>query len=110
EFVAGSTRLKSGTAQKLIVNMLTTISMIKLGKTYQGVMVDLQATNLKLHARSIRTVMTITGVDADTAERTLTSVNGSVKEALLVLLGNVAPEHASAALSEAQGVLSLAIT
>ena len=62
EFVSGSTRLKAGTAQKLVLNMLSTLSMIKLGKTYHGVMVDLQATNEKLHARSVRTVATITGL------------------------------------------------
>lgn len=109
EFVAGSTRLKSGTAQKLVVNMLTTLSMIKLGKTYQGVMVDLQATNRKLHARSVRTVMALAEVDADTAAAALAGVDGSVKQAILVLRGGVAPADAPAALEAVGGVLRDAI-
>lgn len=109
EFVAGSTRLKSGTAQKLVVNMLTTLSMIKLGKTYQGVMVDLQATNRKLRARSVRTVMALAEVDADTAEQALASVAGSVKQAILVLRGGVAPADAPAVLDAADGMLGVAI-
>lgn len=109
EFVAGSTRLKSGTAQKLVVNMLTTITMIRFGKTYRGVMVDLQATNRKLHARSVRTVMGLTGVDADTADATLDAVDGSVKEALLVLIAGVPTADARAALERAGGLLPEAI-
>ncbi|MFV0426613.1 MAG: N-acetylmuramic acid 6-phosphate etherase [Beutenbergiaceae bacterium] len=109
EFVTGSTRLKAGTAQKLIVNMLSTLSMIKLGKTYQGVMVDLRATNKKLHARSVRTVVEVADVDARTASQTLDDVNGSVKQALLALLGDVATDHTHAALLEADGSLRRAI-
>jgi len=109
EFVAGSTRLKSGTAQKLVVNMLTTITMIRFGKTYRGVMVDLQATNRKLHARSVRTVMGLTGVDADTADATLAAVDGSVKEALLVLIAGVPAADARAALERVGGLLPEAV-
>jgi N-acetylmuramic acid 6-phosphate etherase len=78
EFISGSTRLKAGTAQKLVVNMLTTLSMIKLGKTHRGVMVDLLATNEKLRARSIRTVTELAGVGVDEAATALLTAGGSV--------------------------------
>ena len=109
EFISGSTRLKSGTAQKLVVNMLTTLSMIKLGKTYRGVMVDLLATNEKLHARSIRTVTQLAGVDVDEAASALRSSAGSVKLALLMLATGAAAEAAIAALRQADGILREAI-
>jgi N-acetylmuramic acid 6-phosphate etherase len=109
EFISGSTRLKAGTAQKLVVNMLTTLSMIKLGKTYRGVMVDLLATNEKLHARSIRTVSQLAGVDIDVAEAALKGADGSVKRALLMLAVDATPQDAAAALEEADGVLRDAI-
>lgn len=109
EFISGSTRLKAGTAQKLVVNMLTTLSMIKLGKTYRGVMVDLLATNEKLHARSIRTVSQLAGVDIDVAAAALQGADGSVKRALLMLAVDATPQDAAAALDEADGVLRDAI-
>ncbi|GAA3931895.1 N-acetylmuramic acid 6-phosphate etherase [Microbacterium soli] len=109
EFLSGSTRLKAGTAQKLVVNMLTTLSMIKLGKTYHGVMVDLMATNEKLRARSIRTVMQLSGVDADRASATLHAANGSVKLALVMLAADTDAERAGTALADAGGILRDAI-
>lgn len=109
EFISGSTRLKSGTAQKLVVNMLTTLSMIKLGKTYRGVMVDLLATNEKLHARSIRTVSQLAGVDVDDAARALAAAGGSVKLALLMLATGATAPVASDALEQAKGILRDAI-
>lgn len=109
EFISGSTRLKSGTAQKLVVNMLTTLSMIKLGKTYQGVMVDLLATNEKLHARSIRTVMQLAGVGVDAAASSLRSSSGSVKLALLMLATGADAATAESALAQAGGILREAI-
>lgn len=109
EFISGSTRLKAGTAQKLVVNMLTTLSMIKLGKTYRGVMVDLLATNEKLHARSVRTVSQLAGVDIDVAAAALQGADGSVKRALLMLAVDATPQDAAAALDEADGVLRDAI-
>jgi N-acetylmuramic acid 6-phosphate etherase len=109
EFVAGSTRLKSGTAQKLIANMLSTLAMVRLGKTYNGVMVDLVATNEKLRARSIRTVMSIAEVDVDAAEDALDRSDGSVKVALLCLLAHLTPEQARARLGAAEGHLHAAI-
>ena len=109
EFISGSTRLKSGTAQKLVVNMLTTLSMIKLGKTYRGVMVDLLATNEKLHARSIRTVSQLAGVGVDEASAALAEADGSVKLALLMLATDASAEVAASALDGADGILREAI-
>lgn len=109
EFISGSTRLKSGTAQKMVVNMLTTLSMIKLGKTYHGVMVDLLATNEKLHARSIRTVTELTGRDVATAAEALAEARGSVKLAILMLAAGASAEAASHALRESDGILRVAI-
>ncbi|WP_091231241.1 N-acetylmuramic acid 6-phosphate etherase [Microbacterium sp. 3J1] len=109
EFISGSTRLKSGTAQKLVVNMLTTLSMIKLGKTYQGVMVDLLATNEKLHARSIRTVTQLAGVGIDEASAALAAASGSVKLALLILATGASADAAATALADADGILRNAI-
>lgn len=110
EFISGSTRLKSGTAQKLVVNMLTTLSMIKLGKTYRGVMVDLLATNEKLRARSIRTVSQLAGVEVAAAADALDAADGSVKLALLTLATGATLDAASAALASADGILRDAIT
>ncbi|MGJ0390556.1 N-acetylmuramic acid 6-phosphate etherase [Microbacterium sp. CGR1] len=109
EFISGSTRLKSGTAQKLVVNMLTTLSMIKLGKTHRGVMVDLLATNEKLHARSIRTVTELTGATVDEAAAALTSADGSVKLAILMLSTGASADRSTQALRDADGILRVAI-
>lgn len=109
EFISGSTRLKAGTAQKLVVNMLTTLSMIKLGKTYRGVMVDLLATNEKLHARSVRTVTQLAGVGVDEASAALRAADGSVKLALLILATGADAPRAALALAEADGILREAI-
>ncbi|WP_144877070.1 N-acetylmuramic acid 6-phosphate etherase [Microbacterium sp. 1.5R] len=109
EFISGSTRLKSGTAQKLVVNMLTTLSMINLGKTYHGVMVDLLATNKKLHARSIRTVTELTGTDVGQASSALAAADGSVKLAILILSTGAEPDAARDALTAADGILRVAI-
>ncbi|KQZ24313.1 N-acetylmuramic acid 6-phosphate etherase [Microbacterium sp. Root553] len=109
EFVSGSTRLKSGTAQKLVVNMLTTLSMIKLGKTHRGVMVDLLATNEKLHARSIRTVTELTGATVDEAAAAVASADGSVKLAILMLSTGASADRSVQALRAADGMLRVAI-
>lgn len=109
EFVAGSTRLKAGTAQKLVLNMLTTLTMIRLGKTFRGVMVDLQATNEKLRARSIRTVATMSESSLDAAADALDRTDGAVKQAILVLVTGIAPEDAPAAIDAAGGMLGRAI-
>lgn len=110
EFVSGSTRLKAGTAQKLVVNMLSTLSMIKLGKTYRGVMVDLVATNEKLRARSISTVSRLAGVEVDEAMTALDAAGGSVKLALLMLATGASAAAAADALQRTDGILRDAIS
>ena len=93
EVIMGSTRMKSGTATKLILNMLSTATMIRLGKVYENMMVDLQMTNAKLVERSRRIVMTATGADYEAAGATLEAADGHVKTALVMLLADVdAPE------------------
>jgi len=96
ELIAGSTRLKAGTAQKLVLNMISTITMIRLGKTYGNIMVDLHATNEKLHARAERTVMLVTGCTAPEARLALEEGGGSVKTAILMLLRGLGADEATA--------------
>lgn len=85
EIITGSTRLKAGTATKLILNMLTTISMVKIGKVYNNLMVDVHASNSKLIQRSIRIVQSITGVDSQVAQETLKLAEGSAKTAIVMI-------------------------
>lgn len=94
EVIAGSTRMKSGTAQKLVLNMLSTAAMIRLGKTYHNIMVDLQPTNHKLRERAKRILMLLTEVDYATAERSLREAGWNTKLALLMLLADCSPEEA----------------
>jgi N-acetylmuramic acid 6-phosphate etherase len=89
ELLTGSTRLKAGTAQKLVLNMISTITMIRLGKTYGNLMVDVRASNEKLRARSRRIVALATGAPDDEIETALAATGGEVKNAILTLLGNV---------------------
>jgi N-acetylmuramic acid 6-phosphate etherase len=110
EIVAGSTRLKGGTAQKLVLNAISTIAMVRLGKVHGNLMVDVQATNAKLRARAERIVMQATGTDAAAASAALESVDGRVKAAILVTLTGVAPEVALARLDAEDGVLRDAIS
>ena len=109
EVIMGSTRMKSGTAQKLVLNMITTASMVRLGKVYENMMVDLQMTNKKLVERSRRTVMMATGVDYAEATRVLDAVDGHVKTALVVILADVSPEDAVARLEASGGFVRQAI-
>lgn len=109
EVIMGSTRMKSGTAQKLVLNMITTASMVRLGKVYENMMVDLQMTNKKLVERSRRTVMMATGVDYEEAARVLESVGGHVKTALVVILAGVSPEDATARLEAVGGFVRQAV-
>ncbi|MBX3044785.1 MAG: N-acetylmuramic acid 6-phosphate etherase [Candidatus Kapabacteria bacterium] len=109
EVVEGSTRMKSGTAQKLVLNMLTTASMIKLGKTLGNVMVDLQLTNEKLKERAKRIIMRICEVDYDTAEYYLMISNGHVKSALVMILGSVDYEKSIDLLASTGGFVRQAI-
>ncbi|MFA3781794.1 N-acetylmuramic acid 6-phosphate etherase [Melioribacteraceae bacterium 4301-Me] len=109
EVIMGSTRMKSGTAQKLVLNMLTTTSMIKLGKVYENMMVDLQMTNKKLVERSKRIVMTITGVSYEEAEEYLKKADGHVKTALVMILAKVDADKARRLLQKADGFVRKAI-
>ena len=105
EIITGSTRLKAGTATKLVLNMLTTISMVKLGKVYNNLMVDVHASNIKLVERSIRIVQTVTGVDATIANKTLTQAGGSAKIAIVMLVKDINRTDAVALLEKHQGFL-----
>jgi N-acetylmuramic acid 6-phosphate etherase len=100
EFLAGSTRLKAGTAQKLVLNMLSTISMIRLGKTFGNLMVDVNATNEKLRARVRRIVRTATGVSSDRADEALAAAEGDAKVAIVSLLAGIDAEQARARLGD----------
>jgi N-acetylmuramic acid 6-phosphate etherase len=101
--------MKSGTAQKLVLNMLTTASMIRMGKVYENMMVDLQMTNAKLVERSKRTVMTVTGIDYAEATSVLEAAGGHVKTALVMHLAGVSGEEARRRLEAASGFVRPAI-
>jgi len=103
EVIMGSTRMKSGTAQKLVLNMITTASMIRLGKVYENMMVDLQMTAEKLVERSRRTVMMVTGLSYEKAQEVLKAAGGHVKTALVMTLANTSAENAGQRLMAANG-------
>jgi N-acetylmuramic acid 6-phosphate etherase len=105
EVVAGSTRLKAGTAQKLVLNMFSTIAMVQLGKTYGNLMVDLDATNAKLRERAVRMVRTVTGASRDRAEEALQASGMRVKLAILRLERGLDADEASARLAATGGRL-----
>ncbi|MFE5032287.1 N-acetylmuramic acid 6-phosphate etherase [Streptomyces sp. NPDC056683] len=110
ELLTGSTRLKAGTAQKLVLNMLSTITMIRLGKTYGNLMVDVRASNEKLRARSRRIVALATGAPDAEIEAALTATDGEVKPAVLVILAGVDGPTAARLLEESGGHLRAALT
>ncbi|MER9072250.1 N-acetylmuramic acid 6-phosphate etherase [Mesorhizobium sp. M0904] len=109
EVLTGSTRLKSGTAQKLVLNMLSTASMIRIGKSYQNLMVDLNPSNKKLVARAVRIVMQTTGCAAQQARQALDQTGNDVKLAILVTITGMGVEEARKALANAGGFLRKAI-
>ena len=109
EVLTGSSRLKSGTAQKLVLNMLTTASMILMGKCYQNLMVDVQASNEKLKARAIRIVMQATDCDKALAEDTLKQADQNAKLAIMMILSGLDRAQAEALLEKHQGKLQLAL-
>lgn len=110
EVIAGSTRLKSGTAQKLVLNMLSTGAMIRTGRTFGNLMVDIQPGNEKLVARSARIVAQATGCEPGRASQLLTSAGGNVKVAILMELAGVDVDVARSRLEAAGGILRQAIT
>ena len=109
EFVAGSTRLRAGTAQKLVLNTISTVSMIRLGKTLGDLMVDVRASNDKLKARARRVVSLATGASAEEAERALAACDGSAKVAILSLLAEIDADAARARLETVKGDLGSAL-
>ena len=109
EVIAGSTRMKSGTAQKLVMNMLTTATMIKLGKTYGNIMVDLQQTNKKLVGRSKNIIMKICNLDYNKASELLSQSNGNVKVAIVMAKTGTNRQSAINLLENAQGKIRDAI-
>jgi N-acetylmuramic acid 6-phosphate etherase len=109
EFVAGSTRLRAGTAQKLVLNTISTVSMIRLGKTFGDLMVDVRASNEKLKARARRVVSVATGVSAEEAEQALAASGGSAKVAILSLLAGIDADAARARLESTHGDLGSAL-
>ena len=109
EVLTGSSRLKSGTAQKLVLNMLTTASMILMGKCFQNLMVDVQASNEKLKARAIRIVMQATDCDKALAEETLKQADQNAKLAIMMILSGLERAQAEALLEKHHGKLQLAL-
>jgi N-acetylmuramic acid 6-phosphate etherase len=109
EAIMGSTRMKAGTAQKLILNMLTTGSMVKYGKVYSNLMIDVQATNEKLVTRSRRIVMLATGCSYDEADEKLKETGNDVKIAIMMLLTGLSKGEATEKLEEHNGYIAKAI-
>lgn len=109
EVITGSTRMKAATAHKLILNMLTTTTMIKIGKVYENLMVDVKVSNLKLQERAINIVSTITGVSYEVAKEALTKSNNEVKPAIVMLKAKVTLKEAKDAIEVANGFVRKAI-
>ncbi|MGX8796739.1 N-acetylmuramic acid 6-phosphate etherase [Fusibacter sp. JL298sf-3] len=109
EVLTGSTRLKAGTAQKMVVNMISTASMVGIGKAYQNLMVDVQQTNRKLKVRAENIVMQASEVDRETARKALEQAEGHVKLAILMLLLSCDAETAKAKLVKGKGHIKNAL-
>jgi N-acetylmuramic acid 6-phosphate etherase len=109
EFVAGSTRLKAGTAQKLVLNTISTVAMIRLGKTYGDLMVDVRSSNEKLAARARRIVQSATGVSEEEARAALAEADGSAKVAIVALLAGTDARTARERLERSGGVIRSAL-
>lgn len=104
EVVTGSTRLKAGTAQKLVLNMISTISMIRLGRTYGNKMIEMSAMNSKLAGRAVRMVGDITGADEESAAKALEAADGQAKVAVLMIQHSLDADGARALLAERGGL------
>ncbi len=109
EVVAGSTRMKAGTAQKLILNAFSTAVMVRLGRTYSNLMVDLVASNAKLRGRMLEILGEATGLSEDTCAKALTEAGGELKTALVAVLGQVSSERARAVLERCDGHVHAAL-
>lgn len=109
EVLMGSTRLKSGTAQKMVLNMLSTASMVRLGKVYKNLMIDVVPTNVKLVDRATRILMTATDVDYDTASKALAEANNRAKVAMVMIKTGLSASEAETRLQAVNGFVRLAI-
>ena len=109
EVIAGSTRLKAGTAQKMILNSFSTTLMIKLGRTWSNLMVDMVATNNKLRGRMLRILAEATGADPESCATALAEADGELKPALVHLLSGSPVSEAREALEEAGGRVAVAL-
>ena len=110
EVVTGSSRMKSGTAQKLVLNMISTGVMIKMGKVYGNLMVDVKCSNEKLYRRAVSIVCTVTGVDDATAQKALEACSFSCKTAIVMLLLGVDADEAKKTLEKADGRIAWAVS
>ncbi|GAB3682651.1 N-acetylmuramic acid 6-phosphate etherase [Actinocorallia lasiicapitis] len=109
EVISGSTRMKAGTATKMVLNSFSTAVMIRLGRTYSNLMVSVNALNSKLRRRLIRILVEATGLDARTCEHALAEAGGDTRVALITLLADVTPQSAAHALGEAGGAVKEAL-
>ncbi len=109
EVIAGSTRLKAGTSQKLVLNMFSTISMAKLGKVYGNIMVDVKPTNQKLINRAVKIIKKVTETTEDIAIERLKACNMNVKEAIVSIIGNLSPAESKRLLEESNYYLRSAL-
>ena len=109
EVVSGSTRMKAGTAQKMVLNMISTAAMVRTGHTYGNLMVDVQASNSKLRDRARRIVVQATGASPDEAARALSAAGGHAKTAIVMLRAGVGAQEARARLEQAEGWVRQAI-
>ncbi|NLX83963.1 MAG: N-acetylmuramic acid 6-phosphate etherase [Clostridiales bacterium] len=110
EVLMGSTRLKAGTATKMVLNMLSTGAMVRTGRVYKNLMVDMSASNNKLKARALRIMRYATGLEGEAAERLLKQADGSTKIAIVMALADASAQDAQAALSAAGGWVSEAVS
>lgn len=109
ELIAGSTRLKAGTAQKLVLNTISTVTMVRLGRTFGNLMVEVQATNDKLRQRARRLVAQATGAEPDVVDETLDAADGEAKTAIVAILAEVDAEEARRRLDAAGGAVRQAL-
>jgi N-acetylmuramic acid 6-phosphate etherase len=109
EALTGSTRMKAGSAQKMILNLISTSVMVKMGRVYENLMVDLRPNSKKLHQRALRIIMTVTSVSVEEAEKALAAANNSSKTAILMLKRGCSCEEAEKLLAEHQGFLRRAL-
>jgi N-acetylmuramic acid 6-phosphate etherase len=109
EALTGSTRMKAGSAQKMILNLISTSVMVKMGRVYENLMVDLRPNSKKLHKRALRIIMTVAGVPEEEAEKALVAANNSSKTAILMLKCGCSLDEAERLLAKQQGFLRKAL-